>query len=178
MIELQVWLSWMLLLLVCLIQYLNVAFQFKIWFFFWLDIFFFCRKAYCFFHIKLLICHFGLAAGTVKGRLNAYILTVNIGEVILDAREESLICCTSEVIIVSIAWRDFILYLQDVVNQILSFSKFGPQAICTILSATGIVSSVTISQPSHPGELESFEAWSQMDLILCLLFLNLFVMAV
>ncbi|KAL6341915.1 hypothetical protein AAG906_038160 [Vitis piasezkii] len=63
--------------------------------------------------------------GTVKGRLNAYILTVNIGE--------------------------------DVVNQILSFSKFGPQAICTILSATGIVSSVTISQPSHPGELESFE---------------------
>lgn len=51
---------------------------------------------------KCLICHCGLAAGTAKGRLTAYILNVNTGEVIY-ALEESLICCICEVIIVYIA---------------------------------------------------------------------------
>ena len=50
-------------------------------------------------------------------------------------------------------------HLQDIVSKISSISQRGPRAVC-ILSATGVVSCVTIHQPGSSGGILRYEACS------------------
>ncbi|KAJ9556476.1 hypothetical protein OSB04_011090 [Centaurea solstitialis] len=48
------------------------------------------------------------------------------------------------------------LHFQDVTSKIISFSKYGPRAIC-VLSALGIISHVTLRQASSSGGTVTYE---------------------
>lgn len=50
----------------------------------------------------------------------------------------------------------FLLCVQDVMMKIISFSQQGPRAIC-ILSANGVISSVTLRQPDSSGGTLTYE---------------------
>ncbi|KAK7853709.1 at-hook motif nuclear-localized protein 1 [Quercus suber] len=54
---------------------------------------------------------------------------------------------------------------EDIVSKIASFSQRGPRSVC-ILSATGCVSRVTISQPGNSGGILRYEACPPTLLIL------------
>lgn len=49
-------------------------------------------------------------------------------------------------------------FMQDITMKVISFSQQGPRAIC-ILSATGVISNVTLRQPDSSGGTLTYEVW-------------------
>lgn len=54
------------------------------------------------------------------------------------------------------AFINFVYAYQDVTMKVISFSQQGPRAIC-ILSANGVISSVTLRQPNSSGGTLTYE---------------------
>lgn len=60
-------------------------------------------------------------------------------------------------------WSVFSLSVQDVMTKVISFSQQGPRAIC-VLSANGVISTVTLCQPDSSGGTLTYEvshAWQK-----------------
>lgn len=105
-----------------------------------------------------------LNACSIGTNFTPHIITVNAGEVFVclfvffQRKDESnfKIFC---ILIIGLWW------LKDVTMKVISFSQQGPRAIC-ILSANGIISSVTLRQPDSSGGTLTYEVSQFPDFVL------------